>query len=128
MAKNRKAQSAAVRFGPAVKAFLLCLFIGGSGIGYVWQKNQVHALGQQIKERENLLRELHRRNQVRATQLATLCGPSALEARIRQMNLGLVFPPLSQIVRLTELPAGAPVAAMPPAPAAGELKQVARNQ
>src|ERR1041384_5758786 len=126
MAKNRKTQSAAVRFGPAVKAFLLCLFIGGSGIGYVWQKNQVHALGHQIKERANLLRELHRRNQVRATQLAALCGPSALEARIRQMNLGLTFPPLSQIVRLTELPAGTAAVASPPA--GSELKQVAKNQ
>ena len=48
MARNRKYQSAASRFGPALKAFLLCLLIGGSGIGYVWQKDQISQLGQQI--------------------------------------------------------------------------------
>ena len=32
MAKNRKHQSAAIRFGPALKAFLLCLLIGGSAL------------------------------------------------------------------------------------------------
>jgi len=45
MARNRKSQSAAIRFGPALKAFLLCLLIGGSGIGYVWQKDQIGRLG-----------------------------------------------------------------------------------
>jgi hypothetical protein len=45
MAKNRKYQSAAVRFGPALKAFLLCAVIGGSGVGYVWQKSQIDAKG-----------------------------------------------------------------------------------
>jgi hypothetical protein len=41
MARNRKNQSAAMRFGPVLKALLLCLLIGGSGIGYVWQKDQI---------------------------------------------------------------------------------------
>ena len=58
MAKNRKYQSAAIRFGPALKAFLLCLLIGGSGIGYVWQKNQIYELGQQIRKREMHLKEV----------------------------------------------------------------------
>ena len=30
MAANRKSQSAAIRFGPVLKALLLCLLIGGS--------------------------------------------------------------------------------------------------
>ena len=45
MARNRKYQSAANRFGPALKAFLLCLLIGGPGVGYVWQKDQISQLG-----------------------------------------------------------------------------------
>jgi hypothetical protein len=36
MAKNRKNQAAAIRFGPALKASFLCLLIGGSAVGYVW--------------------------------------------------------------------------------------------
>ena len=61
MAKNRKYQSAALRYGPAFKAFLLCLLIGGSGVGYVWQKNQIYELGQQIKKRELRLARRSRR-------------------------------------------------------------------
>ena len=32
---------------PAVKAALLCLLLGGSAIGYVYQKNQIIELGKQ---------------------------------------------------------------------------------
>ena len=37
MAKNRKNKSVAIRFGPAIKALLLCAFFVVSGVGYVWQ-------------------------------------------------------------------------------------------
>ena len=104
MAKNRKNQSAAVRFGPALKALLLCLFIGGSGVGYVWQKNQIHVLAQQVKKQEDALIDLRRRNKSRSAQLTILCSPQTLEARIKQMNLGLVPTPPSQIVRFVEAP------------------------
>jgi len=104
MARNRKSQSAAVRFAPALKAFMLCLFIGGSGVGYVWYKNQVSVLGQQIKEREVRLAELQRQNKMSRAQLDALCSPIALDARVKKLNLGLIAPPVSQIVRLIEVP------------------------
>ena len=104
MARNRKNQSAAVRFAPALKAFMLCLFIGGSGVGYVWYKNQVSVLGQQIKEREVRLVELQRQNKMSRAQLDALCSPVALDARVKKLNLGLIAPPVSQIVRLIEVP------------------------
>ncbi len=104
MARNRKSQSAAVRFAPALKAFMLCLFLGGSGVGYVWYKNQVTILGQQKKEREVRLAELQRQNKMARAQLAELCSPIKLEARVKSLNLGLVAPPVSQIVRLMETP------------------------
>jgi cell division protein FtsL len=102
MALNRKNQSAAIRFGPAMKAFLLCLFIGGSGIGYVWQKNQIYELGQQIKKRELRLAELRDQNEKLKKQLAVLRTPASLEARARELNLGLGPPNPSQIWRLVE--------------------------
>jgi hypothetical protein len=102
MARNRKNQSAAVRFAPALKAFMLCLFIGGAGVGYVWYKNQISVLGQQIKEREVRLAELERQNKASKAQLDALCSPVALDARVKKLNLGLVAPPVSQIVRLLE--------------------------
>jgi hypothetical protein len=104
MARNRKYQSAAVRFAPALKALMLCLFIGGAGVGYVWYKNQVIVLGQQVKEREVRLAELQRQNKISRAQLDALCSPIALDARVKKLNLGLIAPPVSQIVRLVETP------------------------
>jgi len=104
MARNRKNQSAAVRFGPALKALMLCLFIGGSGVGYVWYKNQISILGQQIKEREVRLAELQRQNKMSRAQLDALCSPVALDALVKKLNLGLIAPPVSQIVRLVDAP------------------------
>ena len=118
MARNRKNQSAALRFGPALKALLLCLFIGGSGVGYVWQKNQIHVLAKQIKKQEEVLTELRRRNKNRSVRLTIACSPQTLETRIKQMNLGLVLTPPGQIIRLSETPALTPALATPAAGAA----------
>ena len=102
MAKNRKNQSAAIRFGPALKAILLCLFIGGSGIGYVWQKSQIIELGRQIKARENRLNDLQVQNEKTRRQVAMLHSPQYIEMRIRELNLGLVQPQPGQIWRMVE--------------------------
>jgi hypothetical protein len=102
MARNRKHQSAAIRFGPALKAFLLCLLIGGSGVGYVWQKNQIYELGQQIRKREMRLKDLNDQNDKLRRQLAFMRSPPFLETRIKELNLGLVPPQPSQIWYLTE--------------------------
>jgi hypothetical protein len=69
MAKNRKNQSAAIRFGPALKASFLCLLIGGSAVGYVWQKSEIYRLGQQIRQRETRLAQLTRDDQRQSDQL-----------------------------------------------------------
>lgn len=102
MSRNRKSQSAAIRFGPALKAFVLCVLIGGSGVGYVWQKDQIGRLGQQIKSREIHLTQLEDQNEKLRRQLSMMCAPSYLELRIQELKLGLVQPQPSQILRLTE--------------------------
>jgi hypothetical protein len=102
MARNRKCQSAAIRFGPALKAFLLCLLIGGSGVGYVWQKDQISQLGQQFKKRELHLAALADQNEKLRKQLGTLRSPHYLERRIQELGLGLVPPQPAQVWRLTE--------------------------
>jgi hypothetical protein len=102
MAKNRKHQSAAIRFGPALKAFLLCLLIGGSGVGYVWQKNQIYELGQQIRKREIHLKDLQDQNEKLRRQMAFMRSPPFLEARIKELNLGLVPSQPSQVWYMKE--------------------------
>ena len=102
MAKNRKYRSAALRFGPALKAFLLCLLIGGSGIGYVWQKNQLFELGRNIKQREQRLIALETQNEKLKNQLGMMRSVSYLERQIKELNLGLGPPQPAQVRWLPE--------------------------
>jgi hypothetical protein len=104
MAKNRKNQSSAVRFVPAMKAIILCTLLGGSGVGYVLQKNKIYELGRQITKREMALERLKWENKVRANQLATLQMPAHLVERVKGLNLGLVMPQPGQIIWLPEPP------------------------
>ncbi|MBI3877643.1 MAG: hypothetical protein HY300_17070 [Verrucomicrobia bacterium] len=110
MAKNRRNQSAAIRFAPAVKAILLCTFFCGAGVGYVWQKAQILELGRQIKTNETRLTELRRQNKIRRDQFDYQRSPAVLEQRVKELKLGLVPPQPGQIVTLMEA-SSAPTAA-----------------
>ena len=100
--KNRRSQSAVIRFGPALKALFLCLLMAGSAVGYVWQKSQIYQLGQQIRQREIRLAQLRDTNQKLRDQLAMLRSPTMLDRRARELNLGLGPAQASQIWRLPE--------------------------
>ena len=102
MANNRKNQSAAIRFGPALKALFLCLLIAGSAVGYVWQKSQIYQLGQQIRQREMRLARLQNDDQKLGDQLSILRSPTMLDRRARELNLGLAPAQPIQVMRLAE--------------------------
>jgi cell division protein FtsB len=118
MAKNRKNQSG-VRFGPALKALLFCIFVGGAAVGYVWQKNQIDQLGRQIRAREVKLTELRHQNKTLRDQIATLHSPHQLKLRLAQLQLGLAMPQPQDVWRLPE-PTVQPVA-VPPSQTVREL-------
>ncbi|MEI7807100.1 MAG: hypothetical protein WCJ07_01305 [Verrucomicrobiota bacterium] len=103
MAKNRKNQAAAIRFGPALKASFLCLLIGGSALGYVWQKNEINRLGQQILEREKRLVQTQNDNKRLGDQIAILHSPVMLDRRAKELCLGLVPAQPLQVVRIAEM-------------------------
>ena len=106
MAKNRKNQSAAIRFGPALKALFLCLLIAGSALGFVWQKSQVYQLGRQIREKESRLAQLKRDNERLDSLLQDLCSPVKLDLQARGLGLAPRRP--EQVVRLAEMPSASP--------------------
>ena len=106
MSRNRKNETVAIRFVPALKAAVLCAFIGGSAIGYVWQKNQLIDLGRKIKEKENRLGQLREATQKLSKQLVTLRSSPYLERRGRDLRLDLAQPTQGQILRLLEMPVG----------------------
>jgi len=111
MAKNRKNQAAAIRFGPALKAAFLCLLIGGSAIGYVWQKSEIGRLGQRIREREIKLKQLLVDNQQLGDHLGVLHSPVMLDRRVKELQLGLAPATPMQMVRLDETPPPLPLPA-----------------
>ncbi len=99
---NRKKRANNVRFGPALKAVFICLITCSLGLGYVWQKQQINTLGQQIKERELVFEKLKRENKRRGDNLAYLMSPQQLDFRLRQLKLNLIVPLPKQIVVLKE--------------------------
>ena len=100
MKRNRKRES--LRFGTVTKSLVVCTCIAISGLGYVWQKNAIYRLGDEIKKRETALSSAHKRNLMLAAQMAHLESPAQLEAECQQYNLSLVAPKESQVVRLYE--------------------------
>jgi len=108
MAGNRKSQSAAIRFGPALKALFLCMLIAGSAIGYVWQKNEIYRLSQQISQSESRLKHMTDGNEKLRVKLADLRSPLMLDQRARELNLGLAPAQPAQVWRVPE-----PSAALP---------------
>ena len=105
---NRKTGKSTVRFGPAIKAVLICLVTCSLGLGYVWQKQQINILGGQIKENEIKLEKLRRENKDGGDRLAFLMSPQQLDERLRKLNLDLEVPLPKQIIVLTEHPRGVP--------------------
>ena len=100
MRSNRKRES--LRFGNVAKSLITCLTISAIGVGYVWQKNQIYRLGDDIKKRETARTAAEKRNTMLKAQLAQLESPVYLEARCQQANLGLVAPKETQTIRLLE--------------------------
>jgi len=84
------------------KSLVICACVAISGVGYVWQKNAIYRLGDEIKKREALLSSAQKRNLMLAAQLAHLESPSELETKCQEYNLSLVAPKESQVVRLYE--------------------------
>jgi hypothetical protein len=80
----------------------LCLVIGGSGVGYVWQKNQIYELGKQIKQREQKFTGLEQLGEKLKKQLATMRTVQSIEDSIKKLNLGLGQPQVSQVWHLLE--------------------------
>jgi len=106
MFRNRKVQSIGVRFGPAVRAFVLCLLIGGAGVGYVNQKNRIHLLSEQMRKLEIQCDKQRLYHQALIRRLTALNSSVELEAQVKKMNLDLSPTPPDRIVHLPVMSAG----------------------
>ncbi len=109
MAKNRKNQGGEFRAGPVVRAALLCIFLGGSAIGYVWQTQQVAKLGVERRQKETALARIESENALKRHQYDLQLQPRALEERVRTLRLPIGPHQPGQVIHVSE-PAGSPVA------------------
>jgi hypothetical protein len=89
---------------PAIKAALLCVMLGGSAIGYVYQKNQIADLGKQIGAKKNRAMLLEIENAELERTLESLKSPAALAQRVKALKLDLVPPTRSQLLTILEVP------------------------
>jgi hypothetical protein len=103
MARNKRNESR-LRPGSVLTALAVCVLFVLLSVGYLWYKDQIVLLGRQIKDRETRLGELQRQNKMRRDQLASLCSPVALDARVKKLNLGLGPPAKSQVIWMVETP------------------------
>ena len=104
MRGNRKHQTAAVRFGPALKALALCVFLGGSGVGYVWQKEQINILAERQRQVDVRYQQQRNKSEWFARVLAVLQTHGEIETQIKKIGLGLVPPQPDQILHIVENP------------------------
>lgn len=103
MAKNRKnSAGGGVRLGPVVKAFFICMVLCSLGVTYVWQKRQIYSLGVKTEQLEKKLATLKRENEMRRQQMAMLHSLPYLDARVKELKLGLGVPTPDQILTLVE--------------------------
>lgn len=103
MARNRKNQNGA-RFGPAIAAFVVCLVVGGAGLGYVWQKDQIQKLGLRMRKLEVAIEAKQASNKQHMDHYQFLTSPRQLAVRVQELSLGLTQPEPAQIMRLWDVP------------------------
>ena len=106
MGRNRK-NGSATWLVPGAKAALICLLLGGSAIGYVYQKNQLNDLGRQILKSEAELKGYQQSNAHLHRSLLTLHSPTYLVNQVQERKLPLAQPAQSQILTIVETPASA---------------------
>ena len=92
-----------MRLAPAAKAILICVLIGGSGVGYVLQKNKIYSLGRQIAQQEAVLERLRYQNKISNDRLAALQMPERLIERANEFRLGLMAPQPGQWIHLVDV-------------------------
>ena len=100
MKQNRKREP--LRLGTVARSLIGCMCVATFGLLYVYGKNRINRLGDEVGKREATLAAVEKRNTMLAAQLAQLKSPAVLEQRCQQYNLGLVAPKDTQVVRVYE--------------------------
>ena len=102
--RNRRRGEVSLSVGSWIKAVTLCLLLGGTAMGYVWQKSQIHQLGTAVRKKEVRLDLLVGENERWRQMRAEMRSTQKLYERVRKLGLGLTMPTPEQVLRLSDLP------------------------
>ncbi len=97
--RNRQTQIPATTIA---KVVALSLFLGGSGVGYVFQKGQIDGLARQVAANEEVLNELETRQQRLKLKLEESTSRAELELAGRYFKLPLAQPDRQHVLTLPE--------------------------
>jgi len=95
-------KSNAVNATTVAKVLALSLFLGGSGVGYVYQKGQIHGLIKQRDANDLKIYDLSRRSDTLKVRMAGVTARAQLELAGRQFQLDLRMPEPGQVITLPE--------------------------
>lgn len=90
MNPNPKRPTNRLQLAALMRGMVITVFLGLSGLSYVYLKNQLHVCGAQRKSLEQELHELIAENNVMDAQIARLTSHAALQRRLDEGFIKLV--------------------------------------
>jgi len=90
-----------IEIGLIVRLVLFAVLLSATGVGYVFVKNQQHALGSQTREIEGQLRELQAYNQVLRSEISTLTSHASITESVSLGRVALIAISDQYVARLT---------------------------
>jgi cell division protein FtsB len=102
MSLNRRRHANAMPLASIATWILVAVFVGMTGLYYVYCKNHLHIIGGTIKKLERELEEVMRENEGMRARIASLSSRPALQARLEAGFIKLIPITDDRIIRITE--------------------------
>lgn len=103
-----KKRPAAVQASTVAKVVALSIFLGGSGVGYVFQNSQIKGLEGQLKANAGVLGDLEITQHQLQNDLNQATRRDRLQELAQHFHLNLQQPPIEMLRRLPEPQTGPP--------------------
>lgn len=101
---NRRRHANAVPLASIATWVVVCIFIGGAGLWYVYLKNQLVTTGTKIKALERELADIRTQDEVVSSKIASLSSRATLQRRLNEGFIKLVPITDDRLVRLDAAP------------------------
>jgi hypothetical protein len=104
MSHNRKKHANSLPVATLARWIFVAFFIGVTGLGYVYLKNQLCSTGDEIKNMEHKLEDLITQNNVMHGKISTLSSRTMLQRRLNEGFIRMIPVSDDRIVRVNVQP------------------------